>query len=92
MKTLLAVLVLATPLVAFAGSPYLVSPQGQYLGNLNSNRFDPNSVANQFGRYGSRFSPDSINNEFGRWGSRFSPDGVRNPFATGGPRIMGDDD
>lgn len=77
---------------ALAGSPILVGPQGQYLGRLNSNRFDPDSVANPFGRYGSRFSPDSINNEFGRWGSQFSPDGVRNPFGTGGPHIIGDDD
>jgi hypothetical protein len=76
---------------ALAGSPILVGPQGQYLGRLNSNRFDPDSVANPFGPYGSRFSPDSINNPFGRWGSRFSPDGVRNPFGTGGPRIIGPD-
>jgi hypothetical protein len=73
------------------GGPVIVAPNGQYLGRLNANRFDPDSVANPFGRYGSRFSEDSINNEFGRWGSRFSPDGVRNPFATGGPTLWGEE-
>jgi hypothetical protein len=67
----------------------LYAPNGQYLGNLNGNRFDPNSVSNPFGRYGNQFSPDSINNPFSRWGSQFSPDGVRNPFATGGSGVYG---
>ncbi len=75
----------------FGGGPKLIAPNGQYLGRLNSNLYDPDAVANPYGRYGSRFSTDSINNEFGRWGSRFSPDGVRNPFATGGPSLYGND-
>lgn len=83
MKTaaLLALLLLTTTAQA---QVQLYSPQGKYLGNLNSNRFDPNSTSNQFGRYGSQFSPDSINNQFGRYGSQFSPDGVRNQFGGGG--------
>lgn len=54
------------------GNPYgndsnsyqLYSPSGRYMGNLNDNRFDPNSISNRFGRYGNRFSPDSINNPY----------------------------
>jgi hypothetical protein len=85
MKTLVALaLSLSLAGAAVAGSPILVGPQGQYLGTWNANRFDPNSVANPYGRYGSRFSPDSVNNPFSRWGSRFSPDSVTNPYATGG--------
>ncbi|HMB37408.1 MAG TPA: hypothetical protein VKV41_25400 [Methylomirabilota bacterium] len=93
MKTLL-VLTLSTLLAGpvLAGGLWLQAPNGKYLGNLNSNPFDPNSVANPFGRYGSQFSPDSINNGFGRYGSPFSPDSATNPFTSGGPRIMGDDD
>jgi hypothetical protein len=77
----------------------LYGPNGQYLGNLNDNPFDPNSVNNQFGRYGSQFSPDSIRNPYSRWGSEFSPDSPHNPFAIGrqrpyfgGGRSIGDDD
>ena len=63
----------------YQNSPHIYSPSGRYLGNLNDNQFDPNSVSNEFGRYGSPFSPDSINNQFGRYGS---PYGVRTPYGS----------
>jgi len=67
------------------GSIY--SNDGHYLGDYNLNQFDPNSVLNQFGRYGSQFSPDSINNQFGNYGSQFSPDSARNPFSITPPTL-----
>ena len=72
-----------------ARSPYLVSPDGTYLGNLSSNKFDPNSTSNPFGQYGSKFSSKSINNPFGVYGSKFSNRSVNNPYATQAPRIYG---
>ena len=72
-----------------AQGPILVDPNsGKYLGNLNSNRYDPNSVANPYGRYGSRYSPDSINNPYGQYGSPYSPNSARNPYATQPPVIV----
>ena len=56
-----------------ANSPKIYAPDGTYLGNLNSNKFDPNSISNEFGRYGSKFSPNSVNNEFGKYGNPYSP-------------------
>lgn len=87
------VLSLAVALVSAFGaqaqnSPFLVSPSGQYLGNLNSNPYDPNSVSNPYGRYGSRYSPDSINNPYGQYGSPYSPHSARNPYATQAPMII----
>ena len=64
-------------------SPKLYDSQGQFRGNVNSNQFDPNSIANPFGRYGSQFSPDSVNNQFGQYGSQFSPESPNNQFGTG---------
>jgi hypothetical protein len=88
MKTLLAATVLLTTLaIANAQTPYIVSPNGQYLGNLNSNRYDPNSVSNPYGQYGSQYSPNSINNPYGQYGSPYSPNSVNNPYTTSGPRI-----
>lgn len=66
---------------AHAESPIIVAPNGQYLGRLNNNRYDPDSVANPYGRYGSKYSPDSINNPYGQYGSRYSPDSINNPYA-----------
>jgi hypothetical protein len=44
------------------------SPQlyenGEYRGNLNGNKFDPNSISNEYGRYGNEYSPDSIKNPY----------------------------
>lgn len=61
-------------------SPKIYSSDGKFLGNANANRYDPNSVANPYGRYGSRYSEDSVNNPYGRYGSRYSPEGVSNPY------------
>lgn len=59
--------------IVLAASPYLVDREtGKYLGNLNSNQYDVNSVANEFGRYGSPYSNDSANN----------------PYATNAPAII----
>lgn len=41
---------------------YELSGQGKYLGTLSNNRYDPNSVSNPYGQYGSKYSPDSSNN------------------------------
>lgn len=66
-------------------APAIVTPDGKYLGKFSANRYDPDSVSNPFGRYGSPFSPDSINNPFGPYGSPFSPSSARNPYAPATP-------
>jgi hypothetical protein len=45
-----------------SNSIHLYSPNGQYLGNLNSNTLDPNSISNPLGPHGSSLAPNSINN------------------------------
>ena len=87
---ILALAVSAAALAAFAQAPQLYANDGtgKYLGNLSANQFDPNSVSNPFGRYGSQFSADSINNPFGVYGSQFSPYSPTNPFTTHAPMIM----
>ncbi|MEC5383713.1 hypothetical protein VSX64_23475 [Aurantimonas sp. C2-6-R+9] len=63
-------------------SPGLYTDEGQFRGNMNSNQYDPNSVANPYGRYGSQYSPDSINNPYGA-GSPYRPDSPSNPYGSG---------
>lgn len=82
--TLAVTLALATPAAAAdfrngSNSPRIYAPDGKYLGNLNNNRFDPDSVSNPYGRYGSKFSGESINNKFGTYGNRYSPQ-YSNPY------------
>lgn len=70
-------------------TPRIYAQDGTYLGKLSANRYDPDSVSNPFGRFGSPFSPDSMNNPFGRFGSEFSPYSPFNPYATQPPVIVG---
>jgi hypothetical protein len=50
----------------------LVAADGKFLGRVNRNRFDQNSLTNQFGDYGNQFQPNTIFNQFGPYGSLFS--------------------
>lgn len=63
-------------------SPKMYDSQGGYHGNLNANPFDPNSVANPYGRYGSPYSPDSVLNPYGA-GSPYRQDSPTNPYGQG---------
>lgn len=69
------------------GGGRIVAADGQYLGRLNANRYDPESVANPYGRYGSPYSATSINNPHGRYGSPYSPQSATNPYAAQAPRV-----
>ena len=46
--------------------PSRLISDGNCRGKLSSNRYDPDSVSNACGRYGSEYSPDPINNPYGR--------------------------
>lgn len=63
------------------GNYELRDDSGAYRGQLNSNRYDPNSVSNPYGKYGSEYSPDSVNNPYGA-GSRYG-DSPNNPYDDG---------
>lgn len=68
-----------------SNSPKLYDRQGNFHGNLNNNPYDPNSVANPYGKFGSRYSPNSVKNPYGTYGSPYSPQSPSNPYGTGMP-------
>ena len=59
-----------------------------YLGKLTTNKFDSESVSNEFGTYGSKFSSKSIYNEFGTYGGKFSQYSPFNEFTSKPPLIV----
>jgi hypothetical protein len=73
-------------------APKIIAADGQYLGRLSANPYDPDSVSNPYGQYGSPYSPTSINNPYSQYGSRYSPMSPNNPYATEAPVLCGDDD
>lgn len=78
------------PPVPLSGNPQLRSSDGQnkFLGDLNSNPYDPKSVSNPYGQYGSPYSPNSVNNPYGQYGSPYSPYSANNPYTTQAPKIV----
>jgi hypothetical protein len=90
---LLVLLLVVFSAVAHSAPPILVDRKtGRYLGNLSTNQYDPDSVGNPYGRYGSPYSEDSINNPYGKYGSSSSNDSPNNPYATNPPIIIDQSD
>lgn len=90
MKTIIATLLIIFATAALAGPPSLHDADtGEFLGTLSSNPYDPDSVSNPHGRYGSEHSRKSINNPYGPYGSEHSQKSVNNPYARSAPEIRG---
>lgn len=69
---------------------FIFAQDGQFLGFVNDNRFDPDSVCNGFGKYGNQFSQTSIWNEFGTYGGDFGSLSAFNDL-TGTPPVLFDE-
>ena len=65
--------------------------QDQYLGCLNCDNFDKNSIWNKFGDYGNTFSSKSIWNTYGNYGSTYGPYSPWNAYASYPPAIVDQD-
>lgn len=77
---------------AIAQSPAIYSQDGEFLGNLNNNPYDYNSVANPYGKYGSPYGYNSVNNPYGKYGSQYSAQGANNPYGSyGSPVVVASD-
>lgn len=54
------------------GESFIVANDGQYLGKLCLNRYDSESICNEYGSFGSRYSSTSIFNQYSTYGSVYS--------------------
>ena len=86
------VMVKAAPILAFSDFPlHLYSNDGkEYLGKLVTNKYDSDSIWNEYGKYGSKYQTDSIWNEYGKYGSKYQSTSAFNPYATKPPIIVTD--
>ena len=66
----------------------LVAQDGQFLGIISFEKFNPDSINNKTGEYGNHFKPFSIVNELGKYGSSFSPYSAFNEQAQLPPKIV----
>lgn len=69
------------------GESYIEAGDGSFLGKLDGNHFDEESIFNQFGIYGNEFSPSSIFNQFSTYGNQFNVLSPYNQVSTNPPRL-----
>lgn len=69
------------------GESFLVAADGQFLGILSSNKFQTESVMNEYGSYGSRYSSTSIFNKYGTYGSEYNTLSPFNRYSKTPPHI-----
>lgn len=67
---------------------FLLSQDGQFLGILSSNKYQLDSVMNEYGRYGSKYSSTSIFNQYCQYGSRYGFYSPFNPHTSTPPKII----
>jgi len=74
-----------------ANTPSGIIEQDDSLGVFSGNQYDPNSIANPYGQFGSPYSPNSIRNPYGAYGSVYSPMSATNPYAVNAPKLFAAD-
>jgi hypothetical protein len=67
-------------------TPKIYAADGTYLGKLSTNKYDPESISNPYGLYGSKHG-NNLMNPYSDYGSKYSSQSWRNPYATDTPRI-----
>lgn len=70
-----------------ANPPIVVGQDGEYLGVLSANPYEPESITNPYGLYGSQYSPVSVEDRFGLYGSPYSNESLNNVYLVSEPRI-----
>ena len=69
---------------------FIEAQDGTFLGKLNPNKYDQESIFNRFGSYGNQFSQVSIFNRYSPYGSQFSDLSPFNKFSNTPPKIYVD--
>lgn len=67
---------------------FLLAQDGQFLGILSSNKYQTDSVMNEYGTYGSKYSSISIFNQYSQYGSRYGFYSPFNPYTSTPPQII----
>lgn len=58
----------------------------EYIGQYSINSLRMDSITNEFGA-GSSFNPNSVNNPYGKYGSEYNNESASNPYAGNAPKL-----
>ena len=70
------------------GTAIIRAQDGQFLGLISSDAYEPNSITSRYGSYGSEYSHTSIFNDYGNYGGTYSLQSPFNSSATMPPVII----
>lgn len=83
-------LLVAVETATYAQNMHLYGGQNhdEYLGCLNCNSYDKNSIWNEYGTYGNKYSSKSIWNAYGTYGSEYSSNSPWNAYGGYPPVVV----
>jgi hypothetical protein len=67
---------------------FLESENGQFLGEITTNKVKQESILNQYGPYGSSYSTTSIFNKYSDYGSSYGSNSIHNPYCATPPKFI----
>ena len=67
---------------------YIEAEDGTFLGKLNSNEIDSDSIFNPYGSFGSEYSPTSIFNMYSSYGGKYALQSPFNEYSSTPPKIF----
>jgi hypothetical protein len=73
---------------SLSGDTFIQAGDGTFLGSLNPNKYDTNSLFNRYGEYGNKYSSLSIFNKYSTYGGNFSPYSPYNASSRNPPEII----
>jgi hypothetical protein len=83
-------LILSSATTSHCQTFYLYGGQNndEYLGCLNCNNYDKNSIWNEYGAYGSSYNSKSIWNKYGTYGNEYNAKSPWNAYGSNPPVIV----
>lgn len=92
-KLLFVVIYLISSTSILGQTLHIYGGQGhdEYLGCLNCNSYDKNSIWNEYGIYGNNYSPKSIWNSYSKFGNDYNPYSPWNNYSSNPPVIVDKD-
>jgi len=66
----------------------IIASDGTFLGTLNENEYDTNSIYNKYGKYGSHYNTTCIFNKYSNYGSDYSDKSPFNQYANNAPGLF----
>lgn len=78
------------PSVGWGREARIMAADGTFLGNINTNAYDQNSIFNDYGPFGGQYSRTSIFNEYGSYGGQYASGSPFNQYTSTPPSVFVD--